>query len=195
MTEEKKHKPRLWQYKQIAEARLPVVAELRLHGYSYRQIQQEVMARLGLETYSLGTVKKDVHRLLQEWREQRLSDTDEYVQHELAVIDDITREAWIAWNKSKTDKTQRAAKQRGVPGAKGDNEGDVVTTIMEQMTKELICYGDPRYLDVIHKQAQERRKLLGLYKPEKHEFNGTMSFENLLKETGTEDEDEEEQQA
>ena len=87
MTEEKKHKPRLWQYKQIAEARLPVVAELRLHGYSYRQIQQEVMARLGLETYSLGTVKKDVHRLLQEWREQRLTDTDEYVQHELAVID------------------------------------------------------------------------------------------------------------
>ena len=149
------HKPRLSQYRQMAEARLPVVAELRLHGYSYRQIQQEVMTRFNLKSYSLGTVKKDVHRLLQEWREQRLADTEEYVQHELAVIDDITREAWTAWNKSKTDRTQRAAKQRGVPGAEAGG-ADVVTTIMEQMTKELICYGDPRYLDVIHKQAQER---------------------------------------
>lgn len=182
------HKPRLSQYRQMAEARLPVVAELRLHGYSYRQIQQEVMTRFNLKSYSLGTVKKDVHRLLQEWREQRLADTEEYVQHELAVIDDITREAWTAWNKSKTDRTQRAAKQRGVPGAEAGG-ADVVTTIMEQMTKELICYGDPRYLDVIHKQAQERRKLLGLYKPETKEFNGTLSFEKLLMETGTEDEE------
>ena len=188
MTEEKKHKPRMLQYRQMQEARLPIVAELYKHGYTYREIREEVMARLGLSSYSSRTIAKDIKRLLAEWREQRLTDTDELVQKELAVIDDIIKEAWIAWNKSKTDKTQRSAKQKGVPGEEG-NGTDVVTLQMEQATKELICYGDPRYLDVIDKQAKERRKLLGLYAPEKKEFSGDFSFEKLLMETGTEDED------
>ena len=189
MTEEKKHKPRMLQYRQMQDARLPIVAELYKHGYTYREIREEVMARLGLSSYSSRTIAKDIKRLLAEWREQRLTDTDELVQKELAVIDDIIKEAWIAWNKSKTDKTQRSAKQKGVPGEEGSGT-DVVTLQMEQATKELICYGDPRYLDVIDKQAKERRKLLGLYAPEKKEFSGDFSFEKLLMETGTEDEEE-----
>lgn len=176
------------QYRQMQEARLPIVAELYKHGYSYREIREEVMARLGLSSYSSRTISKDIKRLLAEWREQRLTDTDELMQKELAVIDDIIKEAWIAWNKSKTDKTQRSAKQKGVPGEEGSGT-DVITMQMEQATKELICYGDPRYLDVIDKQAKERRKLLGLYAPEKKEFSGDFSFEKLLMETGTEDED------
>lgn len=188
MSEPKKHNPRMRQYRQMQEARLPIVAELYKHGYSYREIREEVMARLGLSSYSSRTISKDIKRLLAEWREQRLTDTDELMQKELAVIDDIIKEAWIAWNKSKTDKTQRSAKQKGVPGEEGSGT-DVVTLQMEQATKELICYGDPRYLDVIDKQAKERRKLLGLYAPEKKEFTGDFSFEKLLMETGTEDED------
>lgn len=188
MTEEKKHKPRMYKYQQRMEARLPIVAELYKHGYSYREIREETMARLGLSSYSSRTISKDIKRLLAEWREQRLTDTDELMQKELAVIDDIIKEAWIAWNKSKTDKTQRSAKQKGVPGEEGSGT-DVITMQMEQATKELICYGDPRYLDVIDKQAKERRKLLGLYAPEKKEFTGDFSFEKLLMETGTEDED------
>ena len=148
----------------------------------------ETKARLGLTSYSSRTLSKDIKRLLAEWREQRLTDTEELMQKELAVIDDIIKEAWIAWNKSKADKTQRSAKQKGVPGDDGSGT-DVVTLQMEQATKELICYGDPRYLDVIDRQAKERRKLLGLYAPEKKEFSGDFSFEKLLMETGTEDEE------
>lgn len=186
MSEPKKHNPRMRQYRQMQEARLPIVAELYKHGYTYREIREEVMARLGLSSYSSRTISKDIKRLLAEWREQRLTDTDELMQKELAVIDDIIKEAWIAWNKSKTDKTQRSARQKGVPGEGGSGE-EVITMSMEQSTKELICYGDPRYLDVIDKQAKERRKLLGLYAPEKKEFTGDFSFEKLLMETGTED--------
>ena len=178
----------MYQYKQRQEARLPIVAELYKHGYSYREIREETMSRLGLQSYSLRTVSNDIKNLLKEWREQRLTDTEELMQKELAVIDDIIKEAWIAWNKSKTDKTQRSAKQKGIPGEEG-GDTDVVTLQMEQSTKELICYGDPRYLDVIDKQAKERRKLLGLYAPEKKEFTGNFSFEKLLMETGTEDDE------
>ena len=184
---EKKHNPRMRQYRQMQEARLPIVAELYKHGYSYREIREEVMARLGLSSYSSRTISKDIKRLLAEWREQRLTDTDELMQKELAVIDDIIKEAWIAWNKSKTDKTQRSAKQKGVPGEEGSGT-DVITMQMEQATKELICYGDPRYLDVIDKQAKERRKLLGLYAPEKKDIQGGMSFASFLIESGMLDE-------
>ena len=182
----------MYQYRQRQESRLPIVAELYKHGYSYREIREEVISRLGLASYSLRTVSKDIKTLLSEWREQRLNDTEELMQKELAVIDDIIKEAWVAWNKSKTDKTQRFAKQKGVPGEEGSGS-DVITMQMEQSTKELICYGDPRYLDVIDKQAKERRKLLGLYAPEKKEFSGTISFEKLLMETGIEDENNEEE--
>lgn len=181
-------RPTLVQYRQRREIRLPIVSELYMHGHTYREIRQEVMARLGLPTYSLLTVKKDIDFLLAEWKKQRLQDIDDKIQYELSVIDNITKEAWSAWNKSKTDKTQRFAKQKGVPGASGGEVGAEISTLsVEQGTKELICYGDPRYLDIIDKQAKERRKLLGLYAPEKKEFTG-MSFENFLIETGTDEE-------
>ena len=187
MSEDNGHSPRMYRYRQMQEARLPIVAELYKRGYSWREIMAETKARLGLDSYSSRTLSKDIKRLLAEWREQRLTDTDELMQKELAVIDDIIKEAWIAWDKSKTDKTQRSARQKGIPGDDGSGT-DVVTKEMEQSTKELFCYGDPRYLDVIDKQAKERRKLLGLYAPEKKVFSGDFSFEKLLMETGTEDE-------
>ena len=48
--------------------------------------------------------------------------------------------------------------------------GGVATTSMEQTQKELHPSGDPRYLEIIHKLLIERRKLLGLYAPEKREL-------------------------
>ena len=60
---------------------------------------------------------------------------------------------------------------------------------MEQQREEVICYGDPRYLEVVHKNLIERRKLLGLYSPEKKEISGDLSFTNLLMQTGIVDEE------
>ena len=68
---------------------------------------------------------------------------------------------------------------RGSPG-----NLDRVTVKVEQQKEEIICYGDPRYLDIIHKLLIERRKLLGLYAPEKREISGNVSFEQLLMQTG-----------
>ena len=68
----------------------------------------------------------------------------------------------------------------------GDGGGgsNVTTTRVEQQKEEVICYGDPRYLDLINKLLVERRKLLGLYKPEQHELAGELTFANLLMQTG-----------
>jgi hypothetical protein len=177
------------EYRQHAkkENRLPIVADMYKKGYSTRAIRVEVMKRLDLKTYSLQTVWKDIHTLLKEWQNDRIKDTDQAVQLELSRIDDITREAWAAWDKSKKDQTVRKMKRKGLPkvsGENGSNESNGITTLeIEQRTEEDINYGDPRYLDVINKQNIERRKLLGLYAPEKRELSGGLSFGDLLMST------------
>ena len=199
-------------YRQAQIVRLDIIAELYKRGYSYRDIRTEVMNRLDLQTYSLRTVAKDVNKLLEEWRETRIENLDLALQLELERIDDLTREAWAAWNKSKEDQTLRNNKQKGVPGDlldAGGNDGsnangsngnnqqaperrdEIVTVAMEQQTKEVICTGDPRYLEIINKLAIERRKLLGLYAPEKKNVSGSMTFEALLMETGIIDDEKE----
>ena len=89
-------------YRQAQLARLEIISGLYKRGYSFREIRSEVMKRLNLETYSLETVHKDISRLLEEWREQRIDKIDQIVQLELQRNDDIIKEAWQAWDKSKT---------------------------------------------------------------------------------------------
>lgn len=175
-------------YRQAQIVRLDIIAQLYKRGYSYREIRDEVMSRLGLDSYSLRTVHKDVNVLLEEWRQTRIENFDLSVQLELERIDDMIREAWAAWDKSKTDYEKKRAKQQGIPGNSEEGES-VVTVKMEQQKEEIICYGDPRYLELIHKLSQERRKLLGLYAPEKKDIKNEFSFANMLKETSIEDEE------
>lgn len=178
-------------YRQEQLLRLNIIAGLYKRGYSYREIREEVMARLDLQTYSLQTVHKDVNRLLSEWRETRIENIDHAVQLELERIDELVKEAWAAWDKSKQEYEKRRAKQIGVPNPDDDKGGGgVVTLKMEQTAENVSPCGDPRYLELIHKLLIERRKLLGLYSPDKKEITGDLSFANLLMQTGVIDEEE-----
>lgn len=160
-------------YRQAQIVRLDIIAQLYKRGYSYRQIQAEVKARLDLATYSLNTVHRDVKRMLEEWRETRIENLDLAIQLELERIDDLIREAWEAWDKSKQDYEKTHTKQTGTPTQPGQNaespdgDGRIVTVKIERTSEEITKYGNPRYLEVIHKNLAERRKLLGLYSPDK----------------------------
>lgn len=178
---------------QVKLARLEIVSNLYKRGYSYRKIREEVMKRLDLSTYSLQTVKNDVQTLLEEWRESRLEDTDELVTLELARIDDTCRELWEQWEKSKTDYNKTQRKQKGSPSRDAETGQTSIRTYQTERTEtEVICLGDPSYIAEIRKQLEERRKLLGLYAPEKKELSGGLSFASLLVESGMIDEAEEE---
>lgn len=179
-------------YRQAQIIRMDIISRLYKRGYSYREMREEVMARLDLQSYSLRTVKKDVERLLAEWREARIDNTDYALQLELERIDDLIKEAWEAWEKSKQEYEKRRAKQIGVPNPddEGKGGGGVVTLKMEQTAENVSPCGDPRYLELIHKLLIERRKLLGLYSPDKKEITGDLSFANLLMQTGIIDEEE-----
>ncbi len=181
-------KTRLRNFNTAKLLRMDILSTLYKQGYSYREMRQEVMARLDLKSYSLETVKRDIDTLLEEWRATRIEDLDLALQLELERIDQIIREAWLAWEKSKESYKRMKASQEGVPG-QNDSDGEqkpegIVTTKMKQSSEDVTCYGDPRYLEVIHKQLIERRKLLGLYSPEKLDLSGDMSFYAMLMQTG-----------
>lgn len=157
---------------QLKISRLEIVAQLYKRGYSVRKIQSEVMKRLDLATYSTATVQRDINTLLNEWREQRLTDVDLALQLELERIDDAIRELWEQWEKSKTNYTKTARKQKVSPGHE-DAQGQSVRICHAERTEtEVIRLGDPSYIAEIRQQLAERRKLLGLYAATKTEVTG-----------------------
>lgn len=183
---------------QLKEARLEIVSQLYKRGYSVRSIRAEVMRRLDLSTYSISTVQNDIKTLLNEWRENRLEDMDEALQLELTRIDDTVRELWEQWEKSKEDYTKTQRKRKGAPQRNNDSgnnntgEGNIRTFSVEEKTQNVVGLGNPAYISEIRAQLAERRKLLGLYAPEKKDLQGGMSFAAFLMESGMIDEAEKE---
>lgn len=172
---------------QRKEARLEIVSKLYKRGHSVRTIRSEVMKRLNLATYSLSTVQSDITTLLAEWRENRLANTDDALQLELARIDDTVRELWDQWEKSKEDYIKTQRKRKGAPtppprnannqaggNANNNNAGDgnIRTFSIEEKTQQVVALGNPAYIAEIRQQLAERRKLLGLYAATKTEVTG-----------------------
>lgn len=181
---------------QFKTARLEIVSQLYKRGYSIRNIRAEVMRRLDLASYSTQTVHRDVQTLLKEWRESRLEDMDDALQLELTRIDDTVRELWEQWEKSKEDYTRTQRKRKGAPARNNQdnngNDGGIRTFSVEEKTQEVIGLGNPAYISEIRQQLMERRKLLGLYAPEKRDIQGGMSFSAFLMESGMIDDAEQE---
>lgn len=170
---------------QVKLARLEIVAKLYKRGYSIRKIRDEVMRRLDLPTYSLQTVHKDIRTLLDEWRESRLDDLDDALELELQRIDDTVRELWEQWEKSKTDYSKTESKQKGSPSRDKDTGQTTIRTFQtERKETEVVSLGNPAYISEIRQQLAERRKLLGLYAPEKKDVQGGISFASFLMESG-----------
>lgn len=188
------------QYKrknQMKQGRLEIVSELYKKGYSVRKINAEVRKRLGLKTYSVSTTQSDIKSLLDEWRENRLCDMNDALQLELERIDATCLELWDQWEKSKTDYTKTASKRKGIPTERNNGQSDdeqqtqqqnIRTYSVEDKREQVIMLGNPAYIAEIRQQLIERRKLLGLYAPEKKEFTGKitnitqMSDEEILAE-------------
>lgn len=176
----------------IKEGRKEIIAPLYKRGWSIRKITEEVRTRLNTSC-STRTVWNDIQELLEEWRAVRIQNVDERLQLELERIDDAVRELWEQWDKSKEDYVHEHNKRVGVPVASGENSGETeITTVKrENSTQNVVSLGDPRYIAEIRQQLAERRKLLGLYAPEKRNISGDLSFTSYLIESGLIDEAEE----
>lgn len=147
----------------MMQQRMQIVAPLWRKSWTLKEIREEVMKRLGLETYSIKCVHTDVQRLIKEWQEERLENTEDKITAELARIDLVIKEAWQMWEKSKQDYKRKSQMQEGKPRKDPNGQQISVDTIKAMMwDAEQRGSGDPRYLDVILRAMQQRCKLLGL---------------------------------
>lgn len=152
------------------QSRITIISQLYKRGYSAREIRDEVAKRLDYSEYTLRTCQNDIKAMLEEWKSIRFKDINDVVSLELARIDEMTREAWVAWERSKDNSKKTIQRQRAMPNEEGGEDVSVVS--MEQEQVEETQVGDPRFLQLINQLGAERRKILGLYAPERHEVTG-----------------------
>lgn len=153
-------------------ARLPYVAKYFKLGYTLQRIAEKVKDEMGIEKYVKSTVLADIETLKKEWRESQTRDTDQAITIEIERNLNQMREAWEAWEKSKTDYKQKFSKQKGELTGKGPDGQTIKTRDVERGEKDMNAFGDPRYLAEIRMLADQRVKLLGLNAPEKKELTG-----------------------
>lgn len=84
--------------KRQIERRRRIVATHWVRGFTLGEIANAV-AEAGIvnrngDPFSRATIHSDVEAIRDEWRAQRKEDIDEWVAHELAVLNQIEREAW-----------------------------------------------------------------------------------------------------
>lgn len=162
---------------QLKEARLQIVSELWLKGWSCRKIAEEATKRLQTaKPINVSTIKRDKDLLLQQWHEDNMGNVEDWVQLELARIDECILELWQEWAKSKQDTTKQEAQKEevtinGTDGARGKG-GKAPVTKTRQRSQQVLGMGNVAYIVEIRQQLMERRKLLGLYQPEKQELTG-----------------------
>jgi hypothetical protein len=135
----------------VIESRRCQVADLFLRGVK-RQI--ELARRIGVNR---STISRDLRVLNDRWKASGVRDLDAAKGQELERLDQLEREAWQAWEKSKgahetttTEQTSTGAGER----------------VKAAIRKDEQC-GDPRYLTVVQWCVEQRCRLLGLHAPHK----------------------------
>ncbi len=114
------------------------------------ELQRTIGEDLGLSRQMVGY---DLKAIRARWKESAIRDFDEAVAQELAKINEIEREYWVAWEESKKDK-ETVTEQSNERGFKSTHrrEGQV---------------GAPQFLSGVAWCIERRCALLGLDAPKK----------------------------
>ncbi len=131
----------------LAERRCQV-ARLHAQGKSGREIALAVGV-------SASTASRDLDYIREQWRTQATADMAGRVNAELAVLDEVARQAWEGWHRSigrHVRKVERIGRTDGKAAAS-------VETVSEELA------GAVEFLNTIVKCSERRAKILGLDAP------------------------------
>ena len=137
-----------------------------LQGWTQARIAEEIGLSRTQITYDLRAIQK-------QWIKNTTFALDEYKGKELAKIDHVEAEAWLAWEKSKEQFKQQHIVAKGIKKIIDDdgNQKDQAVTV-DKSTQIEDQYGNPRYLDLVMTCIERRCKMLGIDAPQKHEVTG-----------------------
>lgn len=156
------------------------IASLYLRGW----LQVDIAEKLGI---SQQTVSLDLKALHREWQRSAIADIDKAKARELAKIDNLEREYWVAWRRSRKDAETITEKNRGEA-----EDGKLIDP--QRMFRRKGQAGDPRFLQGIQWCIERRCKILGIDAPDRHDITSggvTLGrlFEEALKRAYGDDDD------
>lgn len=155
----------LKQKREVMLKRMQIIAPLWRMNYSEREIRDAVMKKMKLKVLALSTIHRDIQTLLKEYKAERLDNVEERVTAELARTDLVITQAWEQWQESKRDRNkEKVIRQRKMPDLSSEGGDDEFLAMVQNEKDKVLGKGDPRYLDIILKALDQRRKLLGLDK-------------------------------
>lgn len=134
------------------EADKALESDLFLKGYSYRKIRDKINERykeMGIDIeISYQSVYNDIQKCLSEWKREQFTNIDQYVTQEIQALDNVAREAWEEWERSKR------------PKCKTKYRFKTAVEVQKETTT-----GDPSFLNVILNVQQRKARLLGYDSP------------------------------
>lgn len=153
---------------QQREADLETVQKNWLKGLTHREIADLINEMRG---YSPPLSRRQVSKDIQGIRTAIRDRMDRDAADELARIDNLEREAWDEYERSK--KTFKMRRKRKTEGGEGPGK-----TVKEVRKEERL--GDPRYLERISWCIEQRCKILGFYDRDQTEKKKALTFAELV---------------
>lgn len=135
--------------KQDIHNRRKEVAELYLKGW----FQADIAQKFKVTQQQISSDLKVIYRL---WRQSSIRDFDEMKQRELIKIDNLEKEYWSAWEKSKEDYEKTRKKY-------------LDKQLKELQKEDMILSGEPRFLSGVQWCINKRCEILGINAPVKTE--------------------------
>lgn len=150
------------------------VSDLLAKGFNNQQIIDTVKKKYNLEwkMVHVNKVKELLHKL---WRCEMAHSMNDQIAREVATIDTQLKEAWTAWEFSK--KGIKHEKKRTTKSS--SPAAEMSFDVTEVITDEDTTAGDVKFLQHINDLGKEKRKLLGLYAPEKKDNGGPQTAVQL----------------
>lgn len=147
-----------------------LATRLKLQGDMSSQDISDYIFKLTSRRISPRQVRYDIDHVRERWIREQIADYNMYINKELARLDALENELWESWRASKQDSTQErvekvAKKVRDEHEGEVDDDELVKIMVDKIVTTTTSSVGSAKFLELIFKAQQERRKLLGLYAP------------------------------
>jgi hypothetical protein len=136
----------------IAPSRLQL--QQRRSSVARLYLQQRTQAEIACEVgVNQGTVSRDLKAIQAEWQQQRLNDFAQAKLRELARIDQLEREYWDAWERSRQGLERTVQEKTTAP------TGDRLKAGTRSESRD----GNPEFLRGVERCVEMRCKIIGAF--------------------------------
>ena len=146
--------------------RSTVQREKDLEELSLRYLRGEFQSSIAEDMgVSQPTISNDLKTLQARWLKSSLLNVSTWKAEQLAKVDQLEREYWLAWERSQEDAETEVIEKIG----KADKDGKPTADRIKQNKRKEGQSGNPSFLSGVQWCINKRCEILGLDAPKSHE--------------------------